>query len=168
MSVISDARPPRVDIPEPIWNQAEQLGTFIARLAVEHGPILTFVPRVGPLTGREVIYLVGPEANRLVLLTGREHFSHDQGWTPVIGNMLGHGLLNMDPPEHTWHRALMNPAFTAAFMAGYLPLMQRVIAERTRSWLGRDEVDLLAEAREITFDVAAAALVGLQTGPDVD
>jgi cytochrome P450 len=62
----------------------------------------------------------------------------------------------------------MNPAFTAAFMARYLPLMRRVIADRTRGWAGRGEVDLLAEAREITFDVAAAALVGFQTGPDVD
>src|SRR5919206_205680 len=162
------ARPPRVDIPESVWNQADRLGAFIAGLATEHGPILTFVPRGGPLAGREVVYLVGPEANRLVLLTRRECFSHDQGWTPVVGETLGHGLLNMDPPEHTRHRALMNPAFTAAFMAGYLPLMQRVIDERTRGWRGRDEVDLLAEAREITFDVAATALVGFRTGPEVD
>ena len=168
MSNTSEAHPPRVDIPEATWNQADQLGTFIARLALEHGPILSFVPRVGPLAGREVVYLIGPEANRLVLLTQRERFSHDQGWTPVIGDMLGHGLLNMDPPEHTRHRAMMNPAFTAAFMASYLPLMQRVIAERTQGWIGRDEVDLLAEAREITFDVAAAALVGFRTGPEVD
>jgi retinoid hydroxylase len=168
VSITSNARPPRVDIPEAVWNQADQLGTYIARLALDNGPALTFVPRVGPLAGREVVYLVGPEANRQVLLTQRERFSHDQGWTPVIGEMLGHGLLNMDPPEHTRHRALMNPAFTAAFMATYLPLMHRVIAQRTRRWLARDEIDLLAEAREITFDVAAAALVGFDTGPEVD
>jgi cytochrome P450 len=74
----------------------------------------------------------------------------------------------MDPPEHTRHRALMNPAFTAGFMAAYLPLMQRIIAERTASWVERDEIDLMVEAREITFDVAAAALVGFRTGPQVD
>ena len=78
--------------------------------------------------------MVGPEANRFVLLSGREHFSHDLGWTPVIGETFGHGLLNMDPPEHTRHRALMNPAFTATFMAAYLPMMQRVIADRTAAW----------------------------------
>ncbi|MDQ3811154.1 MAG: cytochrome P450, partial [Chloroflexota bacterium] len=168
LPVASNARPPRVEIPEEVWNQADQLGGFIARLALQHGSILTFVPRVGPLAGRDVVYLVGPEANRLVLLSQRACFSHDQGWTPVVGETLGHGLLNMDPPEHTRHRALMNPAFSAAFMATYLPLMQRVIAERTRGWVERDEIDLLAEAREITFDVAAAALVGFQSGPEVD
>lgn len=92
MTASTVARPPRVDIPEAIWNHAQQLGSFIARLAVEHGPILTIVPRVGPLAGRDVVYLVGPEANRLVLLTQRACFSHDQGWTPVIGETLGHGL----------------------------------------------------------------------------
>src|SRR5262249_54869220 len=75
---------------------------------------------------------------------------------------------NMDPPEHTRHRALMNPAFTATFMAAYLPLMQRIIAERTASWVEHDAIDLMTEAREITFDVAAAALVGLRSGPEVD
>jgi retinoid hydroxylase len=168
MTVSFEARPPLIDIPETVWNQADQLGTYIARLALEHGPVLRFVSRVGPLAGREVVYLVGPEANRLVLLSQRERFSHAQGWTPVVGDTLGHGLLNMDPPEHTRHRVLMNPAFTAAFMASYLPLMQRAIAERTRGWASRREIDLLGEAREITFDVAAAALVGFESGPDVN
>ena len=98
------------------------------------GPIFEFSPRGGPHAGEPVIYMVGPEANRFVFLTGREHFSHDLGWTPVVGETLGHGLLNMDPPEHTRHRALMNPAFTSTFMAGYLPLMQRIITERTAEW----------------------------------
>src|SRR2546430_616882 len=42
----------------------------------------------------------------------------------------------MDPPEHTRHRALMNPAFTTTFMAVYLPLMQRIITERALGHLG--------------------------------
>jgi len=62
----------------------------------------------------------------------------------------------------------MNPAFTTTFMAAYLPLMQRVIAERTADWVETDDIDLMTEAREITFDVAAAALVGFRTGPQVD
>ncbi|MBV9327097.1 MAG: cytochrome P450 [Chloroflexi bacterium] len=160
-------RPDPVDIPESVW-ASNQLSSFIARIAEEHGPIFEFRPRGGPHAGQPVVYMVGPQANRFVLLSGREHFSHDQGWTPVIGETLGHGLLNMDPPQHTLHRALMNPAFTSVFMAGYLPLMQRVIAERTAEWVQHDTIDLMVEAREITFDVAAAALVGLRSGPEVD
>ena len=118
--------------------------------------------------GSSVIYLVGPEANRFVMQTEREAFSHDLGWTPNIGEMLGKGLLNMDPPEHDRHRKMMNPAFTYAYMSRYLPIFNRVIAERTREWAERGEVDLFVEARKITFDVAAETLVGFRAGPQVD
>jgi cytochrome P450 len=156
-----------VNIPDHVW-ASDQLSPYLARLAERHGPIFSFVPAAGPHRGERVVYMVGPDANRFVFLTGREHFSHDLGWTPVVGETLGHGLLNMDPPEHGRHRALMNPAFTATFMAAYLPLMQRIIADRSANWIASHEIDLMVEAREITFDVAAAALVGMRTGPEVD
>ena len=167
MTMSGSSRLPRVSIPDQVWSTGS-LAQFMAQLAVEHGPIFSFVPQAGALAGQAAVYLVGPEANRFVLLSGRQHFSHDLGWTPVVGESFGHGLLNMDPPEHTRHRGLMNPAFTASFMAGYLPLMERVIAQRTADWAERGEIDLVSEAREITFDVAAAALVGAQAGPQVD
>ena len=141
---------------------------FIARMALEHGPIFRSVVKILSMQSVELLYLVGPEANRFVFQSHRDCFSHDLGWTPIIGESLGHGLLNMDPPEHTRHRTMMNPAFTSAYMASYLPVMQRVIEDRTRSWPDRDDVDLFEEAREITFDVAAAALVGFHTGEQVD
>jgi cytochrome P450 len=116
----------------------------------------------------DFIFMVGPEANRFVFHTGRQHFSHDKGWTPIIGETLGHGLLNMDDPEHAVHRRMWNPAFTAAAMEAYVPIILRVIAERTRVWPELDSVDVYKEAREITFDAAAAALAGFEPGPDVD
>jgi retinoid hydroxylase len=167
MAIEPRSTPEIVDIPDHVW-ASEQLSPYLASLAERHGPIFAFMPAGGPHRGRTVVYMLGPEANRFVFLSGREHFSHDLGWTPVVGETLGHGLLNMDPPEHTRHRALMNPAFTTTFMAAYLPLMQRIIAARTETWTARAEIDLMVEAREITFDVAAAALVGMRTGPQVD
>jgi cytochrome P450 len=137
------------------------------RAALEHGPIYKWIVEGGYDPG-EYVYMVGPEANRFVLHTGREHFSHDLGWTPIIGRDFGKGLLNMDPPEHTRHRRMWNPAFTRAFIESYLPVIQRVIAARTSTWAERGEVDVYAEAREITFDAAAAALAGFEPGPQVD
>src|SRR5712691_5538270 len=147
MATSRTSNPPRVSIPDAVWSSGS-LAQYIAQLAVEHGPIFSFVPQAGGFAGQPAVYLVGPAANRFVLLSGRQHFSHDLGWTPVVGDSFGHGLLNMDPPEHTRHRGLMNPAFTASFMAGYLPLMQQVIAQRTADWPERTEIDLALEARE--------------------
>lgn len=141
---------------------------FIAAASRRLGPIFRRVLRQGPEQAVELVYLVGPEANRMVFHSRRDRFSHDLGWTPIIGESLGHGLLNMDPPEHTRHRLLMNPAFTGAYMATYLPVMERVIAERTSDWPERDDVDLIEESRAIAFDVAAESLVGARTGPEVD
>lgn len=140
---------------------------LLAQAAIEHGPIVKWVITEGWDAG-EYVFMIGPEANRFVLHTGREHFSHDKGWTPIIGDMLGKGLLNMDDPEHARHRKMWNPAFTATAMEVYVPVIQQVIAERTASWPNRTEVDVYAEAREITFDIAAAALGGFERGPAVD
>ncbi len=86
----------------------------------------------------------------------------------MLGPFFGRGLLNMDGAEWERHRKLMNPAFTAAYMARYLPVMAEVIWRRTAGWISRGQVDLYAESREIAFDVAAAALVGLTSSDAVD
>jgi retinoid hydroxylase len=136
--------------------------SIMARWAEEVGPVFKREFEKPVLGGvSRFVYLVGPEANRLVLHTQREAFSHEAGWSPVLGPFFGKGLLNMDGEEWRRHRQLMNPAFTHAYMAAYLPVMHRVIHERTADWVARGEVDLNEEAREIAFGVAAGALAGV-------
>jgi cytochrome P450 len=154
---------PLLDFPE----NAVITGTlpnFLAETAVARGPIF----RLRTATEGDFVFMVGPEANRFVMHTHREHFSHNLGWTPVVGDWLGQGLLNMDPPEHTIHRRMMNPAFTSSYLSAYLPVMQRVVTSRSHDWLDRGRVDAQTEAREIAFDVAAVALAGFQAGVQVD
>jgi retinoid hydroxylase len=144
--------------------------TFLAEAAQRYGPIFT---RRGysqwqAMMGTPPVYMVGPEANRFVMHEQRESFSHDMGWTPVLGGVFEKGLLNTDDPEHARQRKMMNPAFAIAYMARYLPIMNRIIEERTRDWVARGTVDIYAEARKITFDVAAETLVGFHTGAAVD
>jgi hypothetical protein len=74
MTTSSTPSPPRVLIPEQVWSSGS-LAPFMAQLAVEHGPIFSFVPEEGNLAGTPAVYLVGPEANRFVLLSGRTHFT---------------------------------------------------------------------------------------------
>lgn len=138
------------------------LGPFLARMYDQHGPIFRSI-----FFGQIVVYMVGPEANRFVLSSNRQSFSHHQGWWQVV-NMFGNGLLTMDGAEHDQHRRMMNPAFTISYMDHYLPIMNRIIHQRTADWATRGEIDVYDEARKITFDVAAEALTGLQSGPEVD
>lgn len=151
---------PTITIPE---DYQTRVGSFQAQMYVQHGPIFKAEWNHGT-----VVYMVGPEANRFVLLEGRDAFSHDKGWTPVVGEMLGRGLLNMDGPDHSAQRKMMNPAFATDYMDRYLPIMNRVISRRIADWADRGVVDVYDEARKITFDVAAEALVGFSPGEQVD
>ena len=154
---------PCVTLPEDYQSNP---GPFLARMYERHGPIF----RTQMLWGGDLVYLVGPEANRFVLATNRLKFSHREGWGHFFGviETYGDGLLTMDGAQHDQHRRMMNPAFAISYMDRYLPLMNRIIRERAATWLDRGEVDVFEEARKITFDVAAEALAGLRTGPEVD
>jgi len=143
---------------------------YLAAMAQRHGPIFKrpIMAALRPQLGEWLVYLVGPEANKVVLQAQRDAFSHDRGWSPILGGIFEKGLLNTDDPLHARQRRLMNPAFTAAYMARYLPIMTRIVEERTREWSARTSIDLYAECRKITFDIAAETLIGLRTGAQVD
>jgi cytochrome P450 len=147
-----------------------EMPRFLAKMAQEHGPIFrrAIAPEFHHIFGKWLVFMIGPEANKFVMHTHRQQFSHDKGWTPTISNAFGKGLLNTDDPEHARQRKMMNPAFAVAYMNKYLPIMNRIIAKRTAGWVNEKSVDVYQEARKITFDVAAEALTGIKTGTEVD
>lgn len=153
---------PEITLPD---DYPMRVGPFLAEMYRQHGPIF----RTNSF-GLDIVYMVGPEANKFILQSDRLKFSHHMGWGQLFSvvDMFGDGLLTMDGPEHDAHRKLMNPAFTIAYMDRYVPLMNRVIRDRIENWGERGEIDIYDEARKITFDVAAEALTGLRTGPEVD
>jgi len=144
----------------------ERAAAILVDLYQRHGPIF----RATTLADNDVIFLVGPEANRFVMTGNARKFSHRIGWGQIFGTigLFGDGLLTMDGEEHDQHRRMMNPAFTISYMNRYLPIMNQVIRSRIATWAERGTVDLLSEARKITFDVACATLAGLEPGPETD
>ena len=158
-------------LPELIlrWSHVDD-GSFIPRIvdfSLKHGPIFRFCLADSPQDLRGV-YLVGPEANRFVFHTGRQHFSHDKGWTPILGNMIGRGLINMDDPDHAIHRKMWNPAFTNDVMLAYIPLLHQIVEHKIKKFASQPLVNVYKESQEITFDVAAAALAGIEQGGTLD
>jgi len=130
----------------------------MARCHEDYGPIF----RITGLAG-DYIFVVGPEANRMVLHTHREAFSTAIGWGEILGlgEHLGHGLLSMDGAVHADHRRMMNPAFAVGHLGEYLRVMQRIIAGCVAGWAARGTVDIFEEARGLTFAIAAETLAGL-------
>ena len=141
------------------------LAPLLAQAYQQHGPIFR-----STYFNREVVYLVGPEANRFVLVSNRQKFSHFAGWGTNFQTvqLLGPGLLSMDGEEHDHDRKMMNPAFTISYMDRYLSLMKGVIEKQAGSWPVAGEVDLYEEARQITFAIAAQALTSLKEGEEIE
>src|SRR3954468_5595765 len=102
-SVKSFAEIPLIPVPEDYFHR---IGPYLAQMYAAHGPIFRT-----DQNGHDVVYLVGPEANRFLMLTDRLKFSHYIGWAQIFGveDAFGNGLLTMDGPEHDDHRRMMNP-----------------------------------------------------------
>jgi hypothetical protein len=56
--------PPLVTFPESIWRDTVGIPSYLAGLTEQHGPIVRREIDGGPNKGVQVIYMVGPEANR--------------------------------------------------------------------------------------------------------
>ena len=153
---------PFVELPS---DYRHHLAPLLAQAYQQHGPIFR-----STYFKREIVYLVGPEANRFVLVNNRQKFSNFIGWSVIFmaERSLGHGLLSMDGEEHNRDRKMMNPAFTISYLDRYLPLMNRIIRKQTQSWLEVGELELDEKARQITFAVAAQALTSLKEGEEIE
>jgi cytochrome P450 len=153
------------DIPTVALSQAywDDRGPFLARLYEERGPVVS--ARLGQTT---VVFLLGPEANRFVLLTARDALSYAAGWGWAFGQLeCPRNLLTMDGAEHAVHRGLLHPAFAARRIDRYPPSIVRIIERRLAGWAARGEVDVYEEARVITLDVVGEVLLGLRPGPEI-
>jgi cytochrome P450 len=116
----------------------------------------------------DILFLLGPEANRFILQTERSAFSHNLGWGWAFGRTSGpRNLLTMDGAEHRRHRDALHPAFAARRIADYVPRIARVIDRRLDTWAWRGVVDVYEEARVIALDLVAEVLLGFRFGQEL-
>jgi len=126
-----------------------------------YGPI--FKTRI---LGIKCACLVGPDANRLVMLEQADHLSSWQGWG-FLEPLFGRAILLQDGEEHRATRRLMYPAFHGRAIASYFDTMQSIVQDFLSHWSARGTVDLTAEFRKLTLIVASRLLLGSQTAQEV-
>lgn len=157
---------PSVQLPDSALSNT-QLTRFLTEKSIELGPVFE-LKSIGdiltPVKSRDLplVVMVGPEANKFVLHTHAEHFSHELGWSPLIESSLGKGLINMDGEEHKKHNKIWTPAFSQEYMKKYWPIMKSCISEYVEDWRNycTQEVDVLEETRRLSFDLGANLLAG--------
>ncbi len=120
-----------------------------------------------PLPGFDGVFVVGPEANRLVLTEGRDSFRWRADSDPVT-RLLRHGLLVEDGASHDEAREIITPALHGRLIERYLASMQCSIDQVTRRWHDGVRLDLVVEMRRIALLILLDTLFGEDFRPRME
>lgn len=110
-----------------------------------------------PLPGFDAVMLVGPEANRFVLVDERENLRWRAEQDPVT-RLLRHGVLVEDGEAHDDLRRRMNPALHRRMVEGYIGAMGRATDQIAMQWADGAVVDMLVEMRKVALLILTQTL----------
>ena len=134
------------------------------------GPLRVLFEHVGrffqiPLPGFKPYVVVGPEANRKVLVTERDKVLW-RNQDPVT-DLLQRGVLVTDGEEHDRYRKLMEPPLHPSQLDGYTQMMLAKTKQVTASWKDGQTVDMLVESRKIALLIIMQALFSVDVWDDI-
>ena len=136
------------------------------RFEDKHGPVFWL-----SIFGMTTVVLVGPEANKLVLLDRDKAFSNAKGWDFFIGQFFKRGIMLLDFEEHRFHRGIMQAAFKKQALVQYVDRMNPVIEvniARWKKWSKRKNFKVLPNIKQLTLDIATEVFMGEHLGPEAD
>jgi len=109
-----------------------------------------------------ILFLVGPEANKLVHITRRTSFSYRLGYgETAFGRVFDGSLLLQDGEEHQRDRDILQPAMGRLALQGTLDGVTRIWEKAVNALRDGESVDVYPFVRNATFEVSANALLNL-------
>ncbi|SHU39160.1 cytochrome P450 Cyp136B2 family protein [Mycobacteroides abscessus subsp. abscessus] len=129
--------------------------------------------RYGPVSwanilGLRVVIALGPDAGQTILINKERAFANGPAWGYLIGPFFRRGILLLDFEEHLHHRRIMQQAFSAMKLQGYLAAMNPSIARSLDSWKPGQEFLVLPAVKKLTLDVASGIFLGEQLGAQTE
>jgi len=131
----------------------------------EHGPV--FAIRIFHAIH---VFMLGPDANRFMLVTDREKFRWRDGSLGDLIPLIGDGLLTTDGEYHDRARQIMLPVFHRERIAAAAGVMTEEATRALEGWRPGMRVDLYDWTRHVAMRVAMRALFGFdpdRAGVDV-
>ena len=121
--------------------------------------------KYGPIFGMRILhdrqaFMIGPEANHFVLVSGRENFVWRYGRFGDLITLLGDGLLTIDGDYHDASRAIMMPAFHRERIVSATETMTGEAGAALDRLDDGDVIDIYDWTRELAMRVAMRALFG--------
>jgi cytochrome P450 len=134
----------------------------LAALHAELGDVFQLV-----LPGFNPVVLVGPEANRFVLVTERDHLLWCPDFDPVA-RLLRQGVLVTDGEQHANLRRVLAPALHKGRLSEYSQAMLICTESVTSTWQTGEARDMLVEMRRIALLILMETLFAVDFLPDID
>ena len=159
--------PPGSKLPSILLTERMRRDPLSVLLAAyeEHGPI--FAIRIFHAIN---VFMLGPEANRFILVTDREKFRWRDGSLGDLIPLIGDGLLTTDGEYHDRARRVMLPLFHRERIAAAAEIMSEEAERALEGWRTGGRVDLYDWTRHVAMRVAMRALFGFdpdRSGVDV-
>ena len=128
-------------------------------------PLLDLYERYGPVFSVRVlfginVFMIGPEANHFMLVSGRENFGYRSGRMGDLIPLLGDGLLTTDGQFHDASRAIIMPAFHRDRVAAATAVMTAEAAAAADAIDPSTPLDVYHWTRDLAMRVAMRALFG--------
>lgn len=134
---------------------------FVASRTARHGPI--WQTRI---LGRRTAVLAGPDAS------GRFIDSEVQragAMPPHVQELFGGSCLPLlDGDPHLSRKTFILQAFTRDALAGYLPLIERMVAAAFERWSAQEEVVWIPELKRLSIEVICATVMGIPPGAETE
>ena len=121
-----------------------------------YGPIFTL-----RLLHSRVVFMLGPEANHFVTVTGPDNFHWRDGSFGDLIPLLGDGLLTIDGEYHHQARTTMMPAFHREQVAAAVDAMVGEAGPMIDALRPGEVVDIYEWMRGLAMRIAMRALLGL-------
>ena len=137
-----------------LWQERSVLAALSA-LHREMGDIFQI-----PLPGFNPVVMVGPEANRFVLVSGREKLLWRNEVDPVV-DLLHRGVLVIDGDSHDSIRKELNPSIHRRMVAGFVETMITSTDEVVEAWQQGQTVNMLDEMRKIALLILMRTVFGI-------
>lgn len=129
----------------------------------QFGPVFKF-----KALNEEVVFLLGPDANRLLLQNEDKIFSNFLAYGPTIDRLLDDNVLALDFSHHKTIRKTLQAAFKRHAVEGHIELMNPIIQQGIARWPTNRTVKATDHIRKLLLDTGAKVFLGLDMGKEAD
>jgi len=138
---------------------------MLDRQYARYGPVF----RIRLLSGLgDLIFLIGPDANRMLLQNEDKIFSNFLAYDPSSTGLIDNHLLERDFADHKAQRRILQLAFKRPAIEGHMALMNPLIKAGVSVWPTDHPVKTMGHVKKLLLNVGASVFLGSKIGPETD